>query len=199
MLVKHLWGLYVQPKNEWIDIDTHHESVVSVLIHLCILSAIPSVSAWYTASVTGWSLGTSGATYLSATSAGIMAVGMFCACIAIVCIFSLFVRWMADNFGATVSYAQSLELTTYIASPILIMGIVALIPVPWVIMIGALIGISFSVRCLYTGVPIIMHITEERGFIYASSLLTVGLVLFVGSMALTVIMWSLGVGPEFMS
>lgn len=197
MLLKHLWGLYVEPKSEWIDIDTHHESSFSVMTHLFLLSLIPAISAWYTATVTGWSLGVNDVTYLSTSSATIMAISMSLASIAIVVIFSLFVQWMADNFGTTATFRQALELTTYIAAPIFVTGLIALVPVPWVMMIGLLIGVSFSVRSLYTGVPIIMHITEERGFIYASSLLTVGLVLFVATMALSVILWSFGLGPEF--
>jgi hypothetical protein len=199
MLVKHLWGLYVQPKSEWIEIDTHHESLLSVVVNLCLLAFIPAISAWYTATVTGWQLGVGETTYLSASSAGLMAVGMVFASIFLVTTFAIFVQWMASNFGASASFSQSLELTTYTAAPIFVTGIVALIPIPWVMMMALLVGVAFSVRSLYTGVPIIMHITEERGFIYASSLLTVGLVLFVATMAFTVIMWSLGLGPEFIS
>ena len=197
MLIKHLWGLYVQPKDEWIDIDTHHESLLSVAVSLFCFALIPAVSAWYTATVTGWKLGAGESTYLSSSSATIMAVAMVIVSITLVVTFSIFVQWMAGNFGSSSSFTQALELTTYTAAPIFITGIAALIPVAWVIMLALLVGITFSVRALYTGVPIIMHITEERGFIYASSLLTVGLVLFVASMGFTVVMWSFGLGPQF--
>jgi len=197
MLVKHLWGLYVQPKDEWIDIDTHHESLLSVIVSLFLFTLIPALSAWYTATITGWTLGAGEPTYLSSSSATIMAVAMIIVSIALVTSFAIFVQWMAGNFGASASFTQALELTTYTAAPIFITGIAALIPVAWVIMLALLVGVAFSVRALYTGVPIIMHITEERGFIYASSLLTVGLVLFVASMGFTVVMWSFGLGPQF--
>lgn len=197
MLIKHLWGLHVQPKDEWIDIDTHHESLLSVVVNLFFLTLIPAVSAWYTASVTGWQLGVGEVTYLSSSSAAFMAVAMVIVSLALVTTFSIFVQWMAANFGAQASFSQALELTTYTAAPIFITGIAALIPIAWVMMLALLVGVSFSVRALYTGVPIIMHITEERGFIYASSLLTVGLVLFVASMGFTVVMWSFGLGPQF--
>ena len=197
MLVKHLWGLYVQPKDEWIDIDTHHESLLSVVVSLLFFALIPAVSAWYTATMTGWKLGGGETTYLSFSSATIMAVAMIIVSITLVITFSMFVQWMAGNFGSSSSFTQALELTTYTAAPIFITGIAALIPVAWVIMLALLVGVTFSVRALYTGVPVIMHITEERGFIYASSLLTVGLVLFVASMGFTVVMWSFGLGPQF--
>jgi len=43
-----------------------------------------------------------------------------------------------------------------------------------------------------------MHIPEEKGFIYSSSVVTCGLVLLVILMASTVILWSMGLGPIYM-
>jgi hypothetical protein len=40
-----------------------------------------------------------------------------------------------------------------------------------------------------------MNIPEEKGFIYASSVVTAGLVLLVALMGSSVILWSLGFGP----
>jgi hypothetical protein len=62
-------------------------------------------------------------------------------------------------------------------------------------MVIGLIGLSYSVYLLYTGVPIIMNIPEEKGFIYASSVVTAGVVLLVALMASSVILWSMGLGP----
>ena len=42
-----------------------------------------------------------------------------------------------------------------------------------------------------------MHIPEEKGFIYASSVVTCGLVLLTILMAASVILWSMGMGPVF--
>ena len=79
------------------------------MTHLFLLSLIPAISAWYTATVTGWSLGINDVTYLSTASATIMAGSMSLASIAIVVIFSLFVQWMADNFGTTATFRQALD------------------------------------------------------------------------------------------
>ena len=42
-----------------------------------------------------------------------------------------------------------------------------------------------------------MHIPDGKGFIYASSVVTCGLVLLAILMASTVIMWSMGFGPVY--
>jgi hypothetical protein len=52
---------------------------------------------------------------------------------------------------------------------------------------------------LYVGIPIFMDIPEERGFIFASSILTVGLCSLVGLMAATAILWGSGIAPQFMN
>jgi hypothetical protein len=76
-------------------------------------------------------------------------------------------------------------------------GFAALYPEPWFVMVAGLVGVTYAVYLLYTGVPIIMHIPEERGFIFASSLVTVGLVMLVTVLISTVILWSSGAGPIF--
>ena len=75
-------------------------------------------------------------------------------------------------------------------------GFSAFYPELWFIMTVVLIGISYSIYLLYTGVPIMLHIPEEKGFIFSSSVVTGGLVLMVILMAGTVILWSSGLGPQ---
>lgn len=101
------------------------------------------------------------------------------------------------TFDANPTYTQALELASYTATPLFMVGLAALYPVLWFIMIVGLIGLAYSVYLLYAGVPIIMNIPEEKGFIYASSMVTAGLVLLVGLMATSVILWSLGFGPMY--
>jgi hypothetical protein len=78
-------------------------------------------------------------------------------------------------------------------------GITALLPVLWFVALAGIVAMSYSVYLLYSGVPIMMNIEEEKGFIYSSSVVTCGLVLLVGIMATTAILWGMGLGPEFIS
>ena len=43
---------------------------------------------------------------------------------------------------------------------------------------------------------IMMDIPSEKGFLFASAVLAVGLVMLVGLLGASVILWSAGVGPE---
>ena len=78
-------------------------------------------------------------------------------------------------------------------------GIAALFPQLWFVVVVGLGALAYSVYLLYSGVPIMMNIPEEKGFIYASSVVTCGLVLLVSIMAGTVALWTMGFGPQYIS
>ena len=46
-------------------------------------------------------------------------------------------------------------------------------------------------------VPIMMGISEDRGFLFSSAVLGVGLVAFVAMLAITAILWGMGLEPQF--
>jgi len=48
----------------------------------------------------------------------------------------------------------------------------------------------YSVYLLYRGTSRVMKIDEDRAFMFASSVLTVALCIFVGMLAVSVIAWS---------
>lgn len=66
-------------------------------------------------------------------------------------------------------------------------GIASVYPELWFVASVFLIGVAYSVYLLYSGLPVIMHIPEERGFLYASSVVTAGLIAMVVLMATTAI------------
>jgi hypothetical protein len=126
-----------------------------------------------------------------------MSVAMYIALIGGVFALALLAHWMAHTFGAEPTSTQTLELAAYTSTPLFMVGFAGLYPELWVVMVIGLIGLAYSVYLLYVGVPILMHIPEERGFIYASSVVTCGLVLLVCILTATAILWSSGFGPAF--
>jgi len=78
-------------------------------------------------------------------------------------------------------------------------GFIGLMPILWLDVFVVLAAVCYSLYLLYVGIPIFMNIPEERGFIFASSILTVGLCALVGFMAITVILWGMGIAPQFVS
>lgn len=199
MILNRIWGLYAHPKTEWRTIDNHHESFSYSLIHLALIALIPPVCAYFSTTLIGWNLGYSQSsnTMLTHESALVMAVGMYFTLIIGVFALAYMMFWMAKTFGANPSFSHTIELAAYTATPLFMTGFAMFYPEPIFLMAVGLAGVAYSVYLLYSGIPIIMHIPEERGFIYSSSVVTVGLVLLVCIMVGSVIVWSVGFGPVY--
>lgn len=197
MILSHLIGLYTHPKKEWKTIGERHEGASHSIGHALLLALIPPVCAYYSSVNIGWKIGVGEPIFLTTQSALFIASAMYLALIGGVCALAYLTLWMSRTFGSAPTYTQCLELAAYTATPIFMVGLATLYPVVWFVMIVGLIGIAYSVYLLYTGVPILMEIPEERGFIYASSVVTCGLVLLVAILASSVILWNVGIGPVF--
>lgn len=197
MILNHLWGLYAHPHDEWHAIDERHESLRNSLSHILIVALVPCVCAYYSAVYIGWSIGVGQPIRLTTESAMLLSVAMYLALIAGVFALAYLIHWMGHTFGTDPTYTKALELAAYTSTPLFMVGLAAFYPHLWFVMLVGLAGLSYSVYLLYVGVPILMHIPVERGFIYASSVVTVGLVLLVCVLAATAILWGSGFGPVF--
>ncbi|EGN76288.1 Protein of unknown function (DUF1282) [Idiomarina sp. A28L] len=197
MILNHIWGLYAHPVEEWKTIDQRHESLRFSLTHILLVALIPCLVAYYASAHLGWSIGARESIYLTQNSAIAMAIAMYVGIIAGVFALSYLIHWMAKTFGAEPTLTQSLELAAYTSTPVLMAGVAAFYPELWFVSMVFLAGVAYSVYLLYSGVPILMHIPEERGFIYASSVVTAGLILMVVLMAGTAIAWTNGFFPTF--
>lgn len=197
MILNHIWGLYAHPKDEWQTIEKRHESLMYSLMHILIVALIPAICGYYAAAHIGWTIGVGDPIKISQGSAQLMAIAMYIALVVGVFALAYLIQWMAKTFDSKPSFVQSLELAAYTATPMLMVGVSALFPVLWFVALAGLAAVSYSVYLLYSGIPIMMNIPEEKGFIYSSSIVTCGLVLLVGIMALSAIMWTMGFGPEY--
>lgn len=200
MILNHLWGIYTHPKQEWASIDNKHESYFYALSHIMIIALIPAGMAYYASAYLGWDIGagsTADTIRLTHQSALAMSLAMYAGLIFGVIALAVLIHELAKVFDAVPNYTQSLEIAAYTATPLFMAGFGAFYPQLWFLMMAVLVGISYSVYLLYTGVPIMLHIPEEKGFIYSSSVVTCGLVLMVILMAGSVILWSMGLGPQY--
>lgn len=199
MVLSHIWGIYTHPKKEWQAIAERRESLFNSLTHTLFIALIPPLCSYYSSVYTGWSVGAGEPIYLTSDSALAFAILMYIGLVVGVIALGLMAHWMAHEFGANPSHVQAIEVSAYTATPLYMVGFATLYPELWFIMLIGLAGIAYSVYMLYTGVPIVMGIDQDRGFIYASSLVTVGLVFTVSMLGFTVFMWSSGITPGFIS
>ncbi len=197
MILNHLWGLYAHPQKEWHLIDTERDGLSYSIMHIMLMALIPPICCYFSAVNIGWQIGVGDPIFLTERSALALAVTMYIVLNIAALILAHLALWMARTFGAETNLCHCMELAAYTATPLMMVGFATLYPVLWFVMLVGLGGVAYSIYLLYTGVPILMHIPKERGFIYASSMVTVGLVLLVGIMASSVILWSAGLGPVF--
>ena len=78
-------------------------------------------------------------------------------------------------------------------------GLLQLYPVLWLNLIAGLPVLAFTTYVFYSGVPIMMEIPEERGFLFSSAMLAFGLVTLVALLAITALLWGAGYAPSFTS
>ena len=198
MILNHIWGLYAHPVDEWKSIDARHESLRFALSHILIVGLIPCAFAYYASAHAGFSIGTRESIVLTSQSAMTLAVTMYLGIVVGVMVLAYLIHSMAKIFGASPNYTQTLELAAYTATPVLMSGVSALYPELWFVSMAFLTGVAYSVYLLYSGVPILMHIPEERGFLYSSSVVTAGLILMVILMVVTAMAWTNGFAPTYL-
>ncbi len=199
MILNHIWGLYAHPKEEWQTIEKRHESLMYSLVHILTVALIPAICSYYATAKIGWAIGAGDVIRIAESSAMAMSIAMYAGLTAGVFGLAYLIQWMAQTFDAKPDFTQSLELAAYTATPLLMVGLTALYPVLWFVTVAGLAALAYSVYLLYSGIPIMMNIPEEKGFIYASSVVTCGLVLLVSLMAISAIMFSMGFGTEYIS
>ena len=199
MILNHLWGIYTHPREEWNSIDQRHESYFYALSHIALIALIPAIVSYYASAHLGWSIGAGDPIRLTQESAMVLSIGLYFGLMAGVVALAILIHELAKSFDSDPTYTQSLELAAYTATPLFMVGFAGLYPALWFVMIIGFVGIAYSVYLLYSGVPILMHIPEEKGFIYSSSVVTCGLILLVILMTGSVLAWGIMGGPVFTS
>lgn len=199
MILNHLWGIYTHPKEEWKSIDRKHENYFFSLSHILIVALIPSGMTYFVTAHLGWTVGSNTEIIrMTEQSAMVLSVAFYFGLVLGTIALAILIHELAKSFDTDPSYTQSLEIAAYTATPLFMTGFAGFYPEIWFVALVFLAALSYSVYLLYTGVPILLHIPEEKGFIFSSSVVTCGLVLMVILMALSVIAWSYGFGPSYL-
>lgn len=190
--------LLMSPQRYWQEFARAPESRFKAFIpYLLIMAAIPCVSWYYGTTVVGWQIGDGETIRLTGRSAMLIAVAFYCSLLASVAIIGYAVHWMADTYGSQSTIGKGIALTAMTATPFFVLSIVGVYPMFWLDLILALVGISWSTYLLYKGIPIAMGIPEDQGFLYASAMLAVVLVIFMALLGATAILWDMGFLPVF--
>jgi hypothetical protein len=138
----------------------------------------------------GWSHGGSAYHTLTIDSALPIAVALCVAILVGVTGLAVGIYWMERTYGSQSSFDTCMVLATFVASPILIAGVVALLPILWLDVGVIMAATGMSCYLMFVGVPVMMNVSEERGFFFSVSIVTVGLCVLVGLIITSVVLSS---------
>ena len=199
-MIGHITGLFFNPETAWQNIKRDLDSgTCKTNLLVVILALIPPISGYIGTTMVGWQLGAGDPVKLTNSSAGTISVLYFLAIIVGINAVAMAIRWMAQTYEADAKYSHALALSSFTAVPLLLVGIFEIYPVLWLNFLVGLLALSFSVRLLYTGVPIILAVDKDRGFLYASSILAFGLIALVAMLVVTALLWGFGLEPSLTS
>ncbi|HSH40712.1 MAG TPA: Yip1 family protein [Arenicellales bacterium] len=198
MLLRYVWGILSEPRATWARIRDEEWSIPEIYLRVVVpLALISPVAGYFGTTRVGWQIGAGSPIKLTDSSAAQISIVYFGAILVTVFVVGMLISWMSETYGSRQSLTRSVAIAVYSAVPLFLVGFFQVYPVLWINFLIGLPALAYAVYLLYLGVPIVMNISTERGFLFASAVLAVSLVALVGLLASTVVLWSYGLGPSF--
>ncbi len=190
--------IMTKPQTAWHTIEEKHLSVARVLLtHTLPLALVPAI-CWYVGmAITGWEIGSTGRQKMTPESALMISILFYAAMVFGVLFLGWIIDWMSQTYEADSSLARAVTIVSFTATPFFVSGVLGLYPSLWLDMFVGVAAGSYCVYLLYVGVPIMLHIEPERGFLFASAVVAVALVALVALMGTTIILWDFGAEPVY--
>ncbi|WOJ93903.1 Yip1 family protein [Congregibacter variabilis] len=199
-MIQHTFGLLFKPRQQWQSIADLPESSQNLLvIYPFVFALLPAIAWYWGTSHVGWTVG-SYEQVIKLTDDSAMQVNIlfYCVMVASVAAIGYAIHWMSSTYGAENStIAKGIMIAGLTATPLFIAGLVGFYPLLWVDLLIGVVAVSWAVYLMYLGIPIVMKIPEERGFLFSSAILAIGLVLLVSIMVVSILAWDFGAAPAF--
>lgn len=197
-MIGNAFGLLFRPKSQWQTIAGREEfSLFSSVLYAVILAIIPAVAWLYGITKVGWIVGGAERIRMTWDSATVIIVLFYLTMVAAVCAIGYMIHWMSSTYGADSSVSKGIAIAGFSATPLFIAGVIGFIPVFWLALLIAVTAVSYSIYLLYMGIPIVMKIPEERGFLFSSAVVAICVVFLMVIMGGSVILWDMGAAPRF--
>ena len=199
-MIQHTFGLLFKPRHQWQTIAELPESSQNLLvIYPFVFALLPAVAWYWGTSHVGWNIGSYNETIkLTTESAMQVNILFYCVMVASVSAIGYAIHWMSSTYGAEHStIAKGIMVAGLTATPLFVAGLVGFQPLLWVDLLIGVAAITWAVYLMYLGIPIVMDIPQERGFLFSSAILAIGLVLLVCIMVVSILAWDFGAAPAF--
>lgn len=198
MFIQHIIGLFSDPTNQWVKIREQQKSSDKKGVgFVFVLAAIPAISGYIGTTQVGWRIGVGEPIRITGESAISIAIIYYLALIVGVFTIGWVIHLLGKAYEVVKPLPLCIALAAYTATPLFLIGIMEVYPVLWLNMLLGLPALAYTVYLLYSGLPIMMEISAERGFLYSSAVLAVGLISLVSLLGMTALLWGMGLQPVF--
>lgn len=190
MLFRNISHMLYQPRTSFEEADRTPATPLEIIIHTAMLSLIPTICGYIASVHIGWNLGVGEAFTLTTSQALYVAVAAFITFNVGVYAMGFGIYWLATTFDVKPSPIHCIELSLFSAVPLFLTGFMALYPVLYIDVLVGMAAVAASIYLLYTGVPIFMHIPQEEGFVYSTWVVSLGMVMLVVFLGISVFIFS---------
>lgn len=189
--------LLFQPAATFEDLsETRPEPHVVFFRYVVWLALAPPVFAYIGASIFGWRIGGETPLYVESSQLVVISIAYFFVLLFGFVTTAIISQWMASTYGARHSLGIHFALVTVIALPLAVGSAIHLFPHVFINVLVLIPTLMWSMYLLYSGLPVMLKISPERGMLMASALIGYLLVAVVSLLGLTVALWSGGLGPS---
>ncbi|MBJ7545769.1 YIP1 family protein [Pseudomonas sp. OA3] len=194
----NLYTLLTRPDRAWTAIRQDEErNSANYLPYLLLFSLLPAVCLFIGTHWVGWSLVDEERIRLEIASALQLSVLLYLATLVGVFIMGYFLRYMSRTFEARPTFNQCIGFIAYACTPFFLAGIAALYPTRWLAISVLLLACAHAAYLIYIGLPRFMRIDNQQGFLYASSMIGVGLLVIVTILVSMILFWTYTLEPEY--
>ncbi|MEX0964602.1 MAG: Yip1 family protein [Pseudohongiellaceae bacterium] len=185
-----------QPMEAFRQLSESEPSPSGVLFRYSIwLLILPPAFSLIGAANFGWRLGAAEPLMLSRQALILVSAGYFVVLLFGLLSTSIISRWMASTYDASTALGRHVALITIVGEPLAVGSLAHLFPDVFVNILIIIPTMIWSMYLLYKGLPIALGITSEKGMLMASSLVGWLLVAAVSLLGISMMLWTLGVGP----
>ena len=179
MILKHLWGLYTHPKEEWHNLQQNHENLLYSASHILLIALIPAICSFFTSVYLGWTLNGEPLPLKTPFNGAFASLAIYLLMVFGVFLLALVARALARHCGAPVRLSQAVELAAYASTPVFVLGFCTLYPKSWFLISTTIAALSYSIYLLYSGSNILINIEKVRKRRYYFGLFSTTLIIFI--------------------
>ena len=177
-LVDRVKNLIVSPTKEWQAIAAEPATVASLYTrYVMILAAIPAIGTFIGFSIVGYSgLGT-GVAYRIPVGAGVASMVLgYVLSLGSVYVIALVIDSFAPKFGVEQDFTKAFKVAAYFPTAYWVSGVFSIFPE---LMVIGFVASLYSLWLLYTGLPAVMEVREDRAAGYTAVVVLAAIVLVI--------------------